>query len=413
MGVWRLVAAALASAPLALPAGPVPLLPALGPSSSPAAVLPCPYATIPTVPPTPPSPPRDPSAPVIGGDRMATTGLAVAAGAPAPPTLSAMSWVVADLDTGEVLGACAPHLRRRPASVQKLLLAATVLPKLDPDRVVEATPEDLDLPADSSAVGMIVGGHYPVSTLWYGLLLQSGNDTANALARAAGAEGGVPATIAAMNAEAHRLGADDTHAVTPSGLDAPDQLTSAYDLALIAREDLDRPEFLKYDTMQRFQWPPQPPNDPKGFQIQNENKLLTEYPGALGGKTGFTDEARHTYVGAAQRGGRRLVVTIMGAEIVPARAWKQGTMLLDWGFALPAGTSVGHLVTPEEAAALHAPPTPSAAAAAAAGARPAASKGAAPGTVGALSAAAAALAGAAAFVTVRVRRRAKSRGQAG
>ncbi|MER7008635.1 D-alanyl-D-alanine carboxypeptidase family protein [Dactylosporangium sp. NPDC000555] len=410
MGVWRLMAAAPASALLALPVGPLPP-PALGPSASPAAAVPCPYATIPTVPPTPPSPPREESAPVIGGERMATTGLAVAVGAPAPPTLSAMSWVVADLDTGEVLGACAPHLRRRPASVQKLLLAATVLPKLDPDLVVEATPADLDLPADSSAVGMVVGGHYPVSTLWYGLLLQSGNDTANALARVAGGDGGVPATIAAMNAEARRLGADDTHAVTPSGLDAPDQLTSAYDLALIAREDFDRPAFLKYDTMQRFQWPPQPPKDPKGFQIQNENKLLTEYPGALGGKTGFTDEARHTYVGAAQRGGRRLVVTIMGAEIVPARAWKQGTMLLDWGFALPAGTSVGHLVTPQEAAALHAPPSPSAsAAAAAAEARPAASKGATGGTVGALSAAAAALVGAAAFAAVRVRRRAQARG---
>ena len=158
---------------------------------------------------------------------------------------------------------------------------------------------------------------------------------------------------------------DDTHAVTPSGLDAPDQLTSAYDLALIARADFARPDFLKYDTTLTFQWPAQPPKDPRGFQIQNENKLLTSYEGAIGGKTGFTDEARHTYVGAAQRGGRRLVVTVMGAEIVPARAWKQGTMLLDWGFALPAGTSVGHLVTPEEAAELHRRPPPSSASAAA------------------------------------------------
>jgi D-alanyl-D-alanine carboxypeptidase (penicillin-binding protein 5/6) len=155
----------------------------------------------------------------MGGAQLATTGLAVPAGVPAPPALSAMSWVVADLDTGAVLGACDPHLARRPASVQKLLLAETALPKLNPDQVVTATTQDLDLPKDSSAVGMIVGGQYPVSTLWYGLLLESGNDTANALARVAGGDGGVPATIAAMNAEARRLGADDTHAVTPSGLD--------------------------------------------------------------------------------------------------------------------------------------------------------------------------------------------------
>ena len=74
--------------------------------------------------------------------------------------------------------------------MQKLLLAETALPKLKPDQVVEATAEDLALPRDSSAVGMIVGGQYPVSTLWYGLLLESGNDTANALARIAGGDGG-------------------------------------------------------------------------------------------------------------------------------------------------------------------------------------------------------------------------------
>ncbi|GAA3214117.1 D-alanyl-D-alanine carboxypeptidase family protein [Dactylosporangium siamense] len=354
MGVTGLVAAVLSAGLMAWPA------PVVSPSTAAPAPVPCPYATIATIPPTPPSPERDPAAPVVGGGQLGTTGLAVAPGTPAPPTLSAMSWIVADLDTGEVLGACAPHLRRRPASVQKLLLAATALPKLDPALVVEATPEDLALPKDSSAVGMIVGGKYPVSTLWLGLLLQSGNDTANALARVAGGDGGVAATVAAMNAEARRLGADDTHAVTPSGLDAPDQLTSAYDLALIARADFARPDFVTYDTTLVFQWPAQPPKDPKGFQIQNENKLLTEYQGGLGGKTGFTDEARHTYVGAAQRNGRRLVVTIMGAEIVPARAWKQSTMLFDWGFALPAATSVGHLVTPEEAAALHSPPPPTA-----------------------------------------------------
>ncbi|WP_432824831.1 D-alanyl-D-alanine carboxypeptidase family protein [Dactylosporangium sp. CA-092794] len=408
MGVWRLAAAALAAL---LPAGPVPALespagsPAAGP---PATVVPCPYVTTPTVPPTPSPPPRDPAAPTVGGDRLGTTGLAAPAGAPAPPTTSAMAWVVADLDTGAVLGACAPHERRRPASVQKLLLAATVMPKLNPDQVVEATPEDVDLPADSSLVGIIVGGKYPVSTLWYGLLLESGNDAATTLARVGGGDGGVPATIAAMNAEAHRLGADDTHAVTPSGYDAPDQFTSAYDLALIAREDFGRPDFVKYDAAPVFQWPAQPPKDPKGFQIQNENKLLTEYPGALGGKTGFTDEARHTYVGAASRNGRRLVVTIMGAEIVPARAWKQGTTLLDWGFGLPAGASVGHLVTAEEAAALHNPPPPSAVAAPAAvtdgtQARPAGR--AVSGTTLALGGAAVALLGGATVVFLRARRR--------
>jgi D-alanyl-D-alanine carboxypeptidase (penicillin-binding protein 5/6) len=102
--------------------------------------------------------------------------------------------------------------------------------------------------------------------------------------------------------------------------------------------------------------PPQPPKDPRGFQIQNENDLLTRYPGAIGGKTGYTTLARHTFVGAAERNGRRLVVTLLGGEVRPLRPWQQAAALLDWGFALPAGASVGHLVAPGEAERVLHPP---------------------------------------------------------
>src|SRR5262249_3301520 len=84
--------------------------------------------------------------------------------------------------------------------------------------------------------------------------------------------------------------------------------------------------------------------------FQNENKLIFNYPGAMGGKTGFTTVARHSYVGAAQRNGRRLVVTLLGAEARPLRGWQQGAALLDWGFAQPKDASVGKLVTPEDVA---------------------------------------------------------------
>ena len=86
-----------------------------------------------------------------------------------------------------------------------------------------------------------------------------------------------------------------------------------------------------------------------GFEIQNENKLIFNYDGALGGKTGFTKLARHTYVGAAERNGRRLVATLLGAEASPLRGWQQGAALLDWGFQLPAEASVGKLVAPDGA----------------------------------------------------------------
>ncbi|MEV4493750.1 D-alanyl-D-alanine carboxypeptidase, partial [Micromonospora coxensis] len=249
-------------------------------------------------------------------------------------------------DSGAVLGGCGPHEYATPASVQKLLLAATMLPKLDPKQVATATRPDLDIEPGSSAVGLLVGGRYSVETLWLGLLLQSGNDAANMLARLGA--GSAQAGVREMNAEARRLRAWQTHAVTPSGLDAPGQFTSAYDLALIARVCFADPTFRRYALTERTQIPAQPALKKPGFQIQNENPLIHNYPGALGGKTGFTDLARHTYVGAAERGGRRLVVTLLGAERRPVRAWEQGARLLDWGFALPRDASVGRLVEPGE-----------------------------------------------------------------
>jgi D-alanyl-D-alanine carboxypeptidase (penicillin-binding protein 5/6) len=346
----RLVAI-LTGAALAL--GPVvPVVPAF--AAAPAAAarradVPCPRAkavAVPARPPRPVPPADDPVLRKVGGEALDTDGLVTPDGAPAPPGLTATSWLVADLDTGAVLGACGPHVYGTPASVQKLLLAATVMPDLDPAKKVTVTREDLDFEPGSSAVGLLEGGRYTIRTLWLGLLLQSGNDAANVLARLGGGDDGLPGTVAAMNAEARRLGAFQTHAVTPSGLDGRGQFTSAYDLALIARACFAIEGFQDYALTERTQIPAQPHKKTGGFQIQNENSLIFNYPGALGGKTGFTQLARHTYVGAAERDGRRLVAAVLGAEARPLRGWQQGAALLDWGFALPADARVGDLVPP-------------------------------------------------------------------
>ncbi|MEV2237430.1 serine hydrolase [Micromonospora sp. NPDC049891] len=337
-------------AAVALPT-PAPTPPPAPGSVAPApTAVPCPKAVAPKVvrSPKPTPPPSVPEHRVVGGDVLATPGLIVPPGVPTPPKVTATSWLVADLDTGEVLGGCGPHEYATPASVQKLLLAATMLPRLDPARVVTVTREDLDIAPGSSAVGLLPGGRYRVETLWLGLLLQSGNEAANALARLGGGAEGVAGGVRAMNEQARRLGAQQTHAVTPSGLDAPGQFTSAYDLALIARACFADPAFRRYVLTERTRIPAQKALRAKGFEIQNENQLVYRYPGALGGKTGFTDYARHTYVGAAERGGRRLVVTLLGAEPRPRRGWEQGAALLDWGFALPRQMSVGRLVEPGE-----------------------------------------------------------------
>ncbi|MFC0033027.1 D-alanyl-D-alanine carboxypeptidase family protein [Micromonospora chaiyaphumensis] len=356
------VLAATTVVALLVAGAPTPAHAARPVTAAPAAV-PCPRLPAPKVtrPPRPTPPPSVPEDQAVGGDGLATPGLVTPPGSPAPPAVTATTWLVADLDTGAVLGACGPHEYGTPASTQKLLLAATMLNRIDPKQVAVATRADLDIERGSSAVGLLVGGRYPVETLWLGLLLQSGNDAANMLARLGA--GSARAGVAQMNAEARRLGARQTHAVTPSGLDGPGQFTSAYDLALIARACFADARFRRYARTERTQIPAQPALKKGGFQIQNENQLIYRYPGALGGKTGFTELARHSYVGAAQRGGRRLVVTLLGAEARPVRGWQQGAQLLDWGFALPRDASVGRLVQPGEPAAEPAVPSGSPAAA--------------------------------------------------
>jgi D-alanyl-D-alanine carboxypeptidase (penicillin-binding protein 5/6) len=347
--VHRIRRARLAAAVL-ITAVATPLLP-LTPAVA-ATTVACPKtATMPVSRPPRPKPPHaDHYQRSIGGPRLDTAGLVAPPGVRRPPANTATSWLVADLDTGAILAGCGPHEYAAPASVQKLLLAATFLPNLDPHQIVTVTHDDLDIPEDSSMVGLVPGGRYTIELLWLGLLLQSGNDAANVLARLGG--GSVAGGVAAMNDEAARLGAYQTHAVTPSGYDGAGQFTSAYDLALIARACFADEAFRRYASTQSAYMPAQRPKYP-GFEFQNQNQLLYEYPGALGGKTGFTDLARHTYVGAAERNGRRLVVTVLGAESWPQAGWQQGAALLDWGFGLPADVSVGRLVDPGEA-----PPTP-------------------------------------------------------
>ncbi|WP_406069219.1 D-alanyl-D-alanine carboxypeptidase family protein [Micromonospora sp. NBC_01638] len=340
----------------------------------------CPRVPAPAMsrPPRPSPPPAVPEQRAVGGAALATTGLVVPAGVAAPPGVTATSWLVVDLDSGQVLGGCGPHEYGTPASVQKLLLAATMLPRLDPKQTVTVTAADMDIEPGSSAVGLVEGGRYTIETIWLGLLLNSGNEAANALARLGGGGNDATGGVRAMNEQAHHLGALQTHAVTPSGLDGKGQFTSAYDLALIARACFAEPTFRRYVLTEQATIPAQPKQRTKGFQIQNENQLIYRYPGALGGKTGFTDLARHTYVGAAERDGRRLVVTLLGAEPAPKRGWEQGAALLDWGFTLPRDASVGRLVEPGELTA-----TPSAAPsvlAAPGASRPAAASG--PGRTG-------------------------------
>ncbi len=269
---------------------------------------------------------------------MGECGLVLPDGAPDPPAgINSMSWLIADAGSGDVLAARDPHARNRPASTLKLFTALLAADQLPTSRVVVGTQEDAD--QDGSRVGIGPGGRYTVRELLTGLFLVSGNDAAHALA---GQMGGVTATVDQMNELAARLGALDTRAATPSGLDGPGMSASAYDLALAFRQVLSRPLLVALMGTKQAEFPGY--GKKPGFVVSNDNKLLSTYPGALGGKTGFTDDARHTQLDAAERGGRRLIVVLMRGEQRPVSMSEQAARLLNYGFALPPGRPVGRLV---------------------------------------------------------------------
>lgn len=290
----------------------------------------------------------------VGGDAMGTCGTVVPKGAPAPPEVGVQSYVVADLDSGAVLAARVPHARLRPASLLKTLTGLLVAQKLPMDQRVVGTQDDAN--QEGTRVGIGPGGQYTVDQLLDGMLMASGNDIAHALALAL--TGSVPGTVDLMNRTATQIGALDTRATTPSGLDGPGQSSSAYDLASIFRLGMQHEPFARAVGTKQTVLPGWGPNGP--MPVSNDNKILGRYPGALGGKTGFTDDARHTYIGSAQRDGRRLVVVLMHGEQRPVPMYEQGIALLDYGFTLPRGASVGQLTEPPAGQTVGATPSPSA-----------------------------------------------------
>jgi len=271
---------------------------------------------------------------------MGSCGIIRPTDAPAPPGgINAATWAVTDLESGDVLAAKDPHARERPASLIKSLLAIVVIKELRPDTKVKGKQEDAN--QEGTKVGIGPGGTYTVDQLLHALIMRSGNDAAWALARTLG---GRDAALEKMNAVAQELGALDTRAATPSGLDGPGMTTSSYDQSLIFRAAMKYDEYADAAATDSIQFPGYKGHP--GFQVNNDNKLLGVYPGFLGGKTGFTDDARHTYVGGADRNGRRLAVVLLRGERNPGPLAEQASKLLDYGFRLAAkGTKpVGELV---------------------------------------------------------------------
>lgn len=277
----------------------------------------------------------------IGGEALSGCGVITAANTPPLPNdVSAEAWLVADLDTGDIIAAKDPHGRHRPASIIKVLVATVALNELNLNKLVAGTQDDAN--SEGTRVGVGPGGRYTINDLLHGLLMHSGNDAAHALAVQLG---GMDPALQKLNILAGKLGGRDTRAATPSGLDGPGMSTSAYDIGLFYRYAWQNPAFADIVATQTYDFPGRDGNP--SYPVENDNKLLYNYPGAMGGKTGYTDDAGQTFVGAANRDGRRLVAILMKGTRVPIAPWEQAAHLLDYGFATPPGTKVGTLVDPD------------------------------------------------------------------
>ncbi|MEV5142846.1 serine hydrolase [Streptomyces sp. NPDC052727] len=297
---------------------------------------------------------------VIGGERLARPGVQVRGATGLPRKLTARSWLVADCESGEVLAAFHAHRRLAPASTLKMLFADTVLKKFDRTERYKVTDADLaDVPAGSSLVGIRPGITYTVEQLWQGVFLRSGNDAVHVLSHM---NGGIARTVAEMQAKAADLQALDTHVVSPDGFDHKGQLSSAYDLTLFARHGLKDPDFRAYCGTRTADFPA---GGKKTFQIQNTDRLLTgawglkTYDGLIGVKNGYTSHAGNTFTGAATRGGRTLLVTVMHPDAGGNAVYEHTAALLDWGFTHGRSAQpVGTLVEPLSAGGASATPAP-------------------------------------------------------
>ena len=233
--------------------------------------------------------------------------------------------VLFDLDTGRVLWQQHPTRVLPIASLTKMMTALLVVEHLPPSARVLITRAARH--AAGSKVGVLpFHKHIRLETMLYGLLLPSGNDAAVALAQRV--SGTQKKFIALMNQRAQQLNLSCTHFMSPSGIVDDGNHSCAVDLAALARAMLDEPRLAKIvkteKAVLKF-----PIKGGKLYLYNNNPLLRTGYPGTIGVKTGYTDAAGHSLVGAAQRGGHRLGVVLLHSPNIG----KQARVLLDRGFA--------------------------------------------------------------------------------
>jgi len=253
----------------------------------------------------------------------------VAAAAPAlaaePPALRGRALVLMDGHTGQILYQRNGNVRIYPASTTKLLTALVAVEHGSLEQRIEVSASAVDKGPDSASCYISEGDVEPLEYLLYGLLLPSGNDCADAIAE--GVSGGRPEEfIEWMNETAQRVGATRSHFTNPHGLHDPGHWTTAIDLAIIGRAALADPVVRRIAGTRQFDWP----GKEKNGTYYNLNGMLWDYPGTIGGKTGYTEEAGYNLINAVERDGRLLIGVVAGYKW-KSELYTDMEALLDYG----------------------------------------------------------------------------------
>ncbi len=243
---------------------------------------------------------------------------------PSEPSVSAVSAVLINADTGGTIFEKNADEKRAVASTTKIMTALLTLESGQLDR--RFTVDSMAIRVEGTSMGLREGDIVTRRALCYGMLLPSGNDASNAAA--VNISGSLSAFAEKMNEKAAQLGMNDSHFVTPSGLDAPEHYSTARDMAKLTRAALKNEDFraicgLTSATLEFG-------NPPYSRTLYNSNKLLKQYEGCIGVKTGFTDNARRCLVSAAERDG----VTLIAVTLNAPDDWSDHKKLFDYGFSM-------------------------------------------------------------------------------
>ena len=242
-----------------------------------------------------------------------------------PPSVTAKAWLIYDASSDTILASHNPDERRSVASVTKIMTALLALERSDPREMVRIS--GTAAATGEREIDLVAGESLEMGALLRSLMVQSANDSATAIAEHVG--GSLQGFVDLMNLRAAELGLSNTAYANPHGLDAPNHYSSARDLLTLSLVAMDTPGFEDLVRSKALVMPPAPDGTPR--TATSTNLMLDWYDGAIGIKTGFTSQALLTYVGAAEREGRRLYVVVLGSEGRRAH-FSDAIELFDYGF---------------------------------------------------------------------------------